>query len=53
MNDIDLSVYENWEPIGTEETPFSGTLNGDNYVVNNISINNATNQERLLIMVLV
>lgn len=47
MNDIDLSSYENWVPIGTEETPFSGTLNGDNYVVNNMSINNATNHAGL------
>lgn len=42
MNDIDLSSYENWVPIGTEETPFSGTLNGDNYVMSKINIKNAT-----------
>ncbi len=43
MDNIDLSSYENWTPIGTEETPFSGTFNGNNFVVNNIGINNATN----------
>ena len=29
MNDIDLSVYENWEPIGTQETPFTGEIDGN------------------------
>ncbi len=37
MNDIDLSVYENWEPIGDESTPFSGEMNGGGYKILNIS----------------
>lgn len=38
MNDIDLSVYENWEPIGTAEAPFTGELNGNGYCVKNLTI---------------
>lgn len=38
MNDIDLSVYENWVPIGTSETPFNGILDGNSFTVKNISI---------------
>ncbi|HIH95609.1 TPA: hypothetical protein HA338_16920, partial [Methanosarcina acetivorans] len=52
--DIDLSGYENWEPIGTfkplsddpkdEETPdpeaaFTGTFNGNGYIISNLTIN--------------
>ncbi|AKB33386.1 N-acetylmuramoyl-L-alanine amidase [Methanosarcina siciliae HI350] len=52
--DIDLSGYENWEPIGTfkplsddpkdEETPdpeaaFTGTFNGNGYTISNLTIN--------------
>lgn len=38
MNDIDLSVYENWVPIGTAEAPFTGELDGDGYSVFNLTI---------------
>ncbi len=38
MNDIDLSVYENWEPIGTYNEPFSGELNGNNKTIENLKI---------------
>ncbi len=38
MNNIDLSSHENWSPIGTSETPFSGELNGNGYVVENMII---------------
>ncbi|WP_440945046.1 sirohydrochlorin chelatase [Methanosarcina sp. T3] len=52
--DLDLSGYENWEPIGTfqplsddpedEETPdpelaFTGTFNGSGYTISNLTIN--------------
>lgn len=37
MNDIDLSVYENWTPIGSKNLCFSGELNGDGYRILNIS----------------
>lgn len=36
MNDIDLSVYESWEPIGSETEPFTGKLNGDGYEIINL-----------------
>ena len=38
MNDIDLSVYENWVPIGTSESPFTGELNGNGYQLKNLKI---------------
>ncbi len=36
MNDIDMSVYENWEPIGTYNDPFSGEFNGNGHKISNI-----------------
>lgn len=39
MNDIDLSGYENWEPIGTKNEPFIGELDGDDYSIKNLTIN--------------
>ncbi len=41
MNDIDLSSYINWEPIGTLETPFSGNLNGNSFTLKNLNVLNA------------
>ncbi len=38
MNDIDLSVYENWEPIGTSEAPFTGELDGNGKSVLNLTV---------------
>lgn len=38
MNDIDLSVYENWEPIGTTKAPFAGELNGNGFAVKKLLI---------------
>ncbi len=38
MNDIDLSVYENWEPIGTSDAPFTGEFDGDGYQIKNLTI---------------
>jgi hypothetical protein len=32
-NDIDLSNYTNWEPIGNSTHPFTGTLNGNNHTI--------------------
>ena len=44
MNDIDLSSYANWDPIGDVDTgiAFSGTLDGNGYVVKNLTINRPT-----------
>lgn len=38
MNDIDLSVYENWIPIGTNEEPFTGELDGNKHLIKSLKI---------------
>ncbi|MGN0543189.1 MAG: hypothetical protein ACI4JG_07045 [Acutalibacteraceae bacterium] len=38
MNDIDLSAYENWQPIGTLQAPFCGKFDGNSFTVKNINI---------------
>ncbi len=43
MNDIDLSVYENWEPIGTQESPFTGELNGNGFVIEKMVVTSNSN----------
>ncbi len=45
MNDIDLSVYENWEPIGSKETPFTGEFDGNGYNISYLSINTVSDKE--------
>ena len=37
MNDIDLVSVE-WQPIGTANTPFSGTFNGNEFTISNLTI---------------
>lgn len=39
MNDIDLSVYENWEPIGDYDNRFCGEFDGNGYQITNLKIN--------------
>ncbi len=43
MNDIDLSSYENWVPIGTNSTPFTGVLDGNSFSINNLSLKSDIN----------
>ena len=50
MNDIDLSVYPNWSPIGTlnmnwsdVSRPFSGVFDGQNHTISNLTCTSATN----------
>ena len=50
MNDIDLSVYPNWSPIGTLKPntsqvsyPFSGVFDGQNHTISNLTCTSATN----------
>ena len=43
MNDIDLSIYENWEPIGTKDEPFTGLFDGNNHSIKNLKINSEHN----------
>ena len=39
MNDIDLSSYSNWDPIGSVDKNFRGILDGNGYIVSNLTIN--------------
>ena len=43
MNDIDLSSYSNWVPI-RNGSAFTGELNGNGYVIRNMTINNTTEE---------
>ena len=45
MNDIDLSVYENWEPIGTTEAPFTGELDGNGFYISSLKIGGEYNDK--------
>ncbi len=45
VNDIDLSVYDNWEPLGkiieidnSKNIAFTGTYDGNNYSISNLNI---------------
>ena len=38
MNDIDLSVWGNWYPIGVADSSFTGELDGNGYIVKNMRI---------------
>ncbi|MBQ2841700.1 MAG: hypothetical protein IJE72_01535 [Clostridia bacterium] len=40
MNDIDLSIYENWEPIGSEKEPFTGEFDGNGFRIMNLTSEN-------------
>ena len=37
-NDIDLGAEGSWTPIGTEEYPFTGNLDGNGYTIKNMKI---------------
>lgn len=39
IDDIDLSVYENWDPIGDDEIEFTGTFDGDGFEITNLNTN--------------
>ncbi|HHT97698.1 MAG TPA: prepilin-type N-terminal cleavage/methylation domain-containing protein [Clostridiales bacterium] len=39
MNNIDLNVYDNWEPIGSYDSKFSGSFDGNGYKITNLKIN--------------
>lgn len=41
-NDISLSTYPNWVPIGTEGKPFKGTFDGAEKKISDLSINDST-----------
>ncbi len=37
-NDIDMSNFGNWTPIGSDSTPFTGTLDGNGHSILNLTI---------------
>lgn len=39
---IDIGSFTNWEPIGDMTTPFQGGYDGNNYIINNLSISDVT-----------
>ena len=39
MNDIDLSSYSNWTSLGDGTNSFTGELNGNGFVIDNLSVN--------------
>lgn len=47
MNNIDLSSYDRWIPIGKIETPFKGIFNGNNYAITNMKFTGTVFQDGL------
>ena len=43
VKDLDFVSVENFTPIGTETTPFSGTFNGNGKIISNLKISTAEN----------
>ena len=43
FNPTDLSFYKNFDPIGSEKTPFSGIFDGNGHTINDLIINNDSN----------
>ncbi|WP_407267837.1 InlB B-repeat-containing protein [Radiobacillus sp. PE A8.2] len=39
-NDIDLSDYTDWTPIGDDDDPFLGHFDGNGYVIRHLNVNN-------------
>jgi len=46
ISDIDLSTYEDWEPIGNNTSQFSGTYNGNGYKILNLQMNKPTDKPK-------
>ena len=47
MNDIDLSSWGNWTPIGNSSTPFKGTFNGNGKSIRGLKINTSSDNQGL------
>ncbi len=41
INDLDLSGYANWDPIGDFAQPFTGAFDGDYHLISNLNIDRA------------
>ncbi len=48
MANIDLSSYNNWEPIGNFNARFNGSLNGNGYKISNLMINRSSGDYQAL-----
>ena len=47
VNNIDLSGYESWEPIGNYQFgPFEGIFDGNNYIISNLTVNTVHDSSR-------
>ncbi len=47
-NDLDLSGYSSWMPIGTSDTlPFKGNFDGGNHTISNLTISSSDNYQGL------
>ena len=46
--DIDMTLVSAFNPIGTEDAPFTGTLDGDGHKISNLTINYSLNDAGLL-----
>lgn len=42
MANISLDIYDNWLPIGTSSTPFTGKITGNGYKISGLKINRRT-----------
>ena len=38
-NDVADPPYDNWTPIGTDSTPYSGTFQGNGHIISNLNVN--------------
>lgn len=47
-NDIDLSGYDNWEPIGNDKAAFTGSLDGQSYTISNLTIDADSQSNRFI-----
>jgi len=47
INDVDLSLFDCWVPIGNFSNGFSGKFNGNNHTISNLTITNSTTVNHL------
>ena len=47
-DDIDMSSNSNWTPIGTAENPFCGTIDGQNFLIKDITVQRTNHNSGLL-----
>ena len=45
MNDIDLTGYPNWQPIGSSDGPFKAIFEGNGYTISNLTINRGSSSD--------